>query len=82
MKTRLYKLNSRFIVRKPRNIVLQCRTYEELRPESVILTLRKKGPYSELFWSAFSRIWTKYGEIRSEKIWTRIIPNVDTFYAV
>ena len=22
-------------------------------------------PYSELFWSVFSRIWTEYGEIRS-----------------
>ena len=27
--------------------------------------LRKRSPYSELFWSAFSRIWTEYGEIRS-----------------
>ena len=26
-------------------------------------TLRKKYPYSELFWSAFSRIRTEYGEI-------------------
>ena len=26
-------------------------------------TLRKKCPYSELFWSAFSRIRTEYGEI-------------------
>ena len=25
--------------------------------------LRKKFLYSELFWSAFSRIWTEYGEI-------------------
>ena len=25
----------------------------------------KKCPYSELFWSAFSRIQTEYGEIRS-----------------
>ena len=24
-----------------------------------------KSPYSELFWSAFSRIRTKYGEMRS-----------------
>ena len=23
--------------------------------------LRKKCPYSELFWSLFSRIWTEYG---------------------
>ena len=27
--------------------------------------LHEKCPYSEFFWSAFSRIWTKYGEIRS-----------------
>ena len=27
--------------------------------------LRKKCPYSELFWSTFSHIWTEYGEIRS-----------------
>ena len=25
------------------------------------ITLRKKCPYSELFWSAFSRIRTEYG---------------------
>ena len=25
--------------------------------------LIEKCPYSELFWSAFSRIWTEYGEI-------------------
>ena len=30
-----------------------------------IQSLRKKCPYSELFWSSFSRIWTEYGEIRS-----------------
>ena len=28
-------------------------------------TLQKKCPYSELFWSVFSRIWTEYGETRS-----------------
>ena len=28
-------------------------------------TLRKKCPYLELFWSAFSRIRTEYGEIRN-----------------
>ena len=27
------------------------------------MTLRKKCPYSELFWSVFSRIRTEYGEI-------------------
>ena len=39
--------------------------------------LRKKSPYSELFWSAFSRIRTEYGKMR-----TRITPNTDTFYPV
>ena len=29
----------------------------------VSLALRKKYPYSELFWSAFFRIWTEYWEI-------------------
>ena len=29
------------------------------------ITLRKKCPYSELFWSAFSCIRAEYGEIRS-----------------
>ena len=51
--------------------------------------LCKKCPYSELFWSAFSRIWTEYGEyyvflrIQSKcgKMRTRLTPNTDTFYA-
>ena len=51
------------------------------------LSLREKCLYSELFLSAFSRIWTEYGEIQSiqsecGKIRTRITPNTDTFYAV
>ena len=49
--------------------------------------LREKCSYSELFWSAFSRLWTAFGLntdsdcIQSEclKIWTRITPNTDTF---
>ena len=55
--------------------------------------LRKKCPYSELFWSVFSRILTEYWEIRNEygpekyvpecgKIPTRITPNTYTFQAV
>ena len=39
---------------------------------------RIKCPYSELFWSAFSRIRTKCREI----LGTGIIPNTDTFHAV
>ena len=27
--------------------------------------MRENCPYLELFWSAFSYIWTEYGEIRS-----------------
>ena len=53
------------------------------------VTLSKKCPYSELFWSAFSHIRTEYGEIRvslriqSEcwKMRARITPNKNTFYA-
>ena len=52
--------------------------------------LCKKCPYSELFWSAFSCVWTEYGEKRSispysVRMWeirTRIALNTDTFYAV
>ena len=39
--------------------------------------MREKCPYSELFWSIFSRIRTEYG-----KTLTIITQNVDTFYAV
>ena len=28
-----------------------------------MITLRKKCPYLEFFWSVFSHIWTEYGEI-------------------
>ena len=35
----------------------------EISKISLRRTLRKKCPSSELFWSAFSRIRTKYGEI-------------------
>ena len=35
----------------------------EMSWESGGFTLRKNCPYLELFWSAFSRIWTEYGEI-------------------
>ena len=49
-----------------------------------------KRPYSDLFWSEFSRIRTEYGEIsvslriQSEcgKIRTRITPNTDILHAV
>ena len=53
--------------------------------------LRGKCPYSEFFWSVFSRIWTEYGDMlavslltQSEcgKIRARKIPNTDTFYAL
>ena len=33
--------------------------------QNTCYTLRKKCLYSELFWTAFSRIQTEYGEIRS-----------------
>ena len=34
----------------------------------ILLTLREKCSYLELFWSAFSRIWTEYGEILSVRV--------------
>ena len=43
-----------------------CPRGNHLYPEvnyPFIITLRKKCPYSELFWSVFPRIWTEYGEI-------------------
>ena len=33
--------------------------------QDIQLAMCKKCPYSELFWSVFSRIWTEYGEILS-----------------
>ena len=52
-------------------------------------TLREKCPYSQFFYSVFSRIRTEYEiysanlRIQSEywKIRTRKTPNTDTFYA-
>ena len=49
---------------------------------SLTRTLRKKCPHLALFWSAFSRIRTEYGESECEKMRTRITPDTDTFYAV
>ena len=59
----------------------------EMVAEYLKLLLREKCPYSELFLYLFSafglntkrslRIQSKYG-----KIWTRITPNVDIYYAV
>ena len=56
----------------------------------LLLSLRKKCPYLELFWSVFSRIRTKYGDIlrispysiQMRENRTRITPNMDTFHAV
>ena len=46
-----------------------------------IFTLREKRPDVDFFWSAFFRIWTEYGDLRSKywKIWTRKTPYLDTF---
>ena len=58
--------------------------------QSMSFSLSEKCPYSEFFWSVFSRIPTeleRYGvslHIQSDcgKIWTRKTPNIDTFQAV
>ena len=36
---------------------------QEVHSKSSYKTLRKKCPYSEFFWSAFSRIWTEYEKV-------------------
>ena len=47
-------------------------------PFYLLLILRKKYPYSELFWSVFSRIRTEYGEIRSISLYSvQIRENAD-----
>ena len=49
------------------------------------ITLRKTCPYSELFWSILSRIWSDYREMlqfECGEIQTKIIPNMDTFYTM
>ena len=63
---------------------------KNLRLEEIqTLPLREKCPYAELFCSAFSRIRTKCGEVRSislciqsecGKMWTSVTPNTDTLY--
>ena len=45
-------------------------------------TLRKKCPYSEVFWSVFSDIGSKCIGSKCGKIRTRITPNKDIFHAV
>ena len=53
-------------------------------------SLREKCPYSEFFWSVFSRIRTEYGQMlvsfrihsECEKIRIRKTPNTDTFHTV
>ena len=41
-------------------------------------TLCEKCPYSELFWSTFSRIWTEYGEYSiSLRIQSKMRENAD-----
>ena len=54
-------------------------TYAKFSKKLTFLTpsLRKKCPYSELFWSVFSRIQSNYGKIR-----TRITLTTDTFHTV
>ena len=64
-------------------------SFSDLFWKYLTLSLRKKCRYSQLFWSAFSRIQTEYGEIlflpiesKCRKMRTRITPNMDTFHAL
>ena len=43
-----------------------------------MLSLRKKCPYSEIFWSVFCRIWTEYGGLQKKSPYSlRISGNMD-----
>ena len=67
--TTYVKISIQNIWFKPKNIESTKRPL--IKQESV---LRKKCPYSELFWSAFSGIRTEYGEIRNifpYSVWMR-----------
>ena len=58
VKVELISISSAYI----RNI------FSLLPPEIATVTLRKKCPCSEFFWSAFFCIRTEYGEIRSVSV--------------
>ena len=50
----------------------------ELKINSSILPAHKKCPFSELFWSVFSHIWTEYAEIlRTSPYSVRMRENTD-----
>ena len=59
-------------------------TFEQLKTKikSWNPTLCKKCSYSELMWSAFSRIWTDRIQSECSNIRTRITPNADTSHKV
>ena len=85
---RIYSIFFLFNIATVNNTILSPfrQKLKTLQTESHI-ALRAKCPYSELFWSAFSRIRTKYRvslRIQSEcgKIRLRITPNPDTFHPV
>ena len=65
------------------NLVMQSSIHVSIlfKISSEQLTLRKKSPYLELFWSAFFPLsdWIRGN---AGKMRTRITPNTDTFYAV
>ena len=50
-------------IRKPTVFNIFRGIKENIGKVQIKVTLRKKCPYSELFWSVFSRIRTEYGEI-------------------
>ena len=56
------------------------RNHGQKRIKYLHMSVRKKCPYSELFWSAFSRSRTKYGEIQSissysVRMWENAVQN-------
>ena len=72
------------------NHLSTTQTYHQCNTRLIRLStfiLSENCPNSELFWTAFPRIWTEYGvnlHIKSAcgKIRTRKTPNIDSFHAV
>ena len=50
---------------RPKTYYLRAQEISNILRVKQCSVLREKCPYSELFWSAFSDIWTEYGEIRT-----------------
>ena len=60
-------------------IMQDCKNYARNENSRIfVYALREKCPNTEFFWSVFFRIWTEYGDLRSESPYSvRIWGNTD-----